>query len=200
MSESISTKSSVLRALPSVDELLRSKEAQILRRSVGTQRMTALARSVTADLRLSFKAGPPDGHARPLKKLANQFWVKPFAGLKTLAGLTSLTGSGRVINATGVILHTNLGRAPLSEAAREALANDAAGYCALEYDVTTGERGRRGGRVEDLLSELTGAEEALVVNNCAAAALLVLTVLAGDGETIVSRGELGRNWRRLSRT
>ena len=68
--------------------------------------------------------------------------------------------------------------------------SEAAGYCALEYDVATGERGRRGARVEDLLAELTGAEEALVVNNCAAAALLILAVLAGDGETIVSRGEL----------
>src|SRR6185295_1606468 len=66
----------------------------------------------------------------------------------------------------------------------------AAGYCTLEYDQATGERGRRGARVEDLLVELTGAEEALVVNNCAAAALLILSVLAGDGETIVSRGEL----------
>lgn len=96
----------------------------------------------------------------------------------------------RVINATGVIIHTNLGRAPLSEAAREALTRDAAAYCTLEYDRTTGERGRRGARVEELLIEMTGAEEALVVNNCAAAALLILSVLAGDGETIVSRGEL----------
>ncbi|HEV2761449.1 MAG TPA: L-seryl-tRNA(Sec) selenium transferase, partial [Pyrinomonadaceae bacterium] len=97
---------------------------------------------------------------------------------------------GRVINATGVVLHTNLGRAPLSTAARERLAREAAGYCTLEYDLTSGARGRRGGRVEALLSELTGAEDALVVNNCAAAALLVLSGLARDGETVVSRGEL----------
>jgi L-seryl-tRNA(Ser) seleniumtransferase len=96
----------------------------------------------------------------------------------------------RVVNATGVILHTNLGRAPLSEAARRAVAEEAAGYCTLEYDLETGARGRRGGRAEDLLAELTGAEAALVVNNCAAAALLVLSTLARDGETIVSRGEL----------
>jgi L-seryl-tRNA(Ser) seleniumtransferase len=96
----------------------------------------------------------------------------------------------RVINATGVILHTNLGRAPLSDAARRAVAKEAAGYCSLEYDLATGERGRRGARVEDLLEQMTGAESALVVNNCAAAALLVLTTFARDGETIVSRGEL----------
>ena len=94
------------------------------------------------------------------------------------------------MNATGVVLHTNLGRAPLSRDARRAAAEEAAGYCALEYDLDTGARGRRGSRAEQLLAELTGAEGALVVNNCAAAALLVLTALARGGETIVSRGEL----------
>jgi len=106
---------------------------------------------------------------------------------KTLRAARSLR---RVINASGVILHTNLGRAPLSEAARHAIAHEAARYCTLEYDTRTGRRGRRGGRVEQLLAELTGAEAALVVNNCAAASLLILTVLAQGGETIVSRGEL----------
>jgi L-seryl-tRNA(Ser) seleniumtransferase len=95
-----------------------------------------------------------------------------------------------VINASGVILHTNLGRAPLCENARQRLSQEAAGYCTLEYDLEKGERGRRGMRAETLLAELTGAEAALVVNNCAAAALLVLSTLARDGETIVSRGEL----------
>jgi L-seryl-tRNA(Ser) seleniumtransferase len=101
----------------------------------------------------------------------------------------SATGIHRVINATGVILHTNLGRAPLSDAAREAVA-EAAAYCNLEFDLNSGSRGRRGARAEDLLATLTGTEAALVVNNCAAAALLVLSVLAREGETIVSRGEL----------
>ena len=76
------------------------------------------------------------------------------------------------------------------QAARSAVTNEAAGYCTLEYDALAGSRGRRGARVEELLIELTGAEAALVVNNCAAAALLILSVLAGDGETLVSRGEL----------
>ena len=87
------------------------------------------------------------------------------------------------------MLHTNLGRAPLSDAARSAI-DQAARYCSLEYDLQSGTRGRRGARVESLLKDLTGAEDALVVNNCAAAALLILTVLARDGETIISRGEL----------
>jgi L-seryl-tRNA(Ser) seleniumtransferase len=98
-------------------------------------------------------------------------------------------GIKAVINATGVLLHTNLGRAPLSDSARAAV-DEAARYCSVEYDVESGGRGGRAARVESLLKDLTGAEDALVVNNCAAAALLILTVLARDGETIVSRGEL----------
>jgi L-seryl-tRNA(Ser) seleniumtransferase len=89
-----------------------------------------------------------------------------------------------------VILHTNLGRAPLSEKAIEAITSEASGYCTLEYDALTGKRGHRGESVEQMLTQLTGAEDALVVNNCASAALLILTVLAKSGETIVSRGEL----------
>lgn len=190
MSESINAKSSVLRALPSVDELLRSKEAQLLRRCVGTQRMTTLARSITAELRLELQSNAVEGNYSSTEDTRESILGEAVRRLEDACKAEQVTGFGRVINATGVILHTNLGRAPLSETARDALAHHAAGYCALEYDVTTGERGRRGGRVEDLLAELTGAEEALVVNNCAAAALLVLTVLARDGETIVSRGEL----------
>jgi L-seryl-tRNA(Ser) seleniumtransferase len=112
------------------------------------------------------------------------------AQLKQIGVLESKAGIRRVINATGVILHTNLGRAPLSQAARAAVESEASGYCTLEYDAMTGSRGRRGARVEELLIQLTGGEDALVVNNCAAAALLILSVLAGDGETLVSRGEL----------
>ena len=100
------------------------------------------------------------------------------------------SGLRRVVNASGVILHTNLGRAPLSEAARGRITAEAAGYCTLEYNAATGRRGGRGLRVEQLLTDLTGAEAALVVNNCAAAALLILTVLAAGGEAIVSRGEM----------
>jgi L-seryl-tRNA(Ser) seleniumtransferase len=190
MLESTNAKSSVLRVLPSVDELLRSKEAQTLRLSVGAQRMTTLARSITADLRLELQSDTSGSNLSALEYTRESILSEAVRRLEEACKTEQVAEVGRVINATGVILHTNLGRAPLSESACNALARDAAGYCALEYDVTTGERGRRGGRVEDLLIELTGAEEALVVNNCAAAALLVLSVLAGDGETIVSRGEL----------
>ncbi|MCU1266363.1 MAG: selenocysteine synthase [Acidobacteria bacterium] len=188
-SKSVETNASILRALPSVDELLRSNEAQVLRRSVGTQRLTTLARSITAALRLELQNNFESDHSLA-GDLRDSLLSEAVRRLKEACEADQVTGVGRVINATGVILHTNLGRAPLSETAREALNQQARGYCALEYDLTTGERGRRGGRVEDLLVELTGAEAALVVNNCAAAALLILTVLAGNGETIVSRGEL----------
>ena len=109
----------------------------------------------------------------------------------------SQAGIKPVINATGVLLHTNLGRAPLSEAARAAM-DDAARYCSVEYDVESGVRGGRGARVESLLKDLTGAEDALVVNNCAAAALLILTVLASRWRDNRFAWRTGGDWRRLS--
>ena len=95
-----------------------------------------------------------------------------------------------VINATGVVLHTNLGRAPLAEAAIERVGAIASGYSNLEYDVAGGARGSRTVHAESLLTSLTGAEAAVVVNNNAAAALLILTGLASGREVIISRGEL----------
>jgi L-seryl-tRNA(Ser) seleniumtransferase len=97
----------------------------------------------------------------------------------------------RVLNATGVIVHTNLGRAPLAPAAREAVARAARGYSNLELDLDSGGRGSRRTHIEAVLRELTGAEAALVVNNCAAAVLLAAAALAGQGrELVVSRGQL----------
>jgi L-seryl-tRNA(Ser) seleniumtransferase len=100
-------------------------------------------------------------------------------------------GAGRVLNATGIVIHTNLGRAPLAPEARAAVAAAATGYGALEVDLLTGERSRRGRRAEALLVALTGASDALVVNNGAAAVLLAVAAVAGPGgRVIVSRGEL----------
>ena len=96
----------------------------------------------------------------------------------------------RVLNATGVVVHTNLGRAPLAAEAQAAVAAAASGYCNLELDLAHGERGSRHAHVEGLLRELTGAQAAIAVNNCAAAVLLACAALAGGRDTIVSRGQL----------
>jgi L-seryl-tRNA(Ser) seleniumtransferase len=184
MSEGKKSAIPALRHVPSVDQLLRTEVARQLREALGLKRVTAIARTVTAELRSSIRTEPTDNGHSPEALLA-----EAVRRMEETAQREGETGISKVINATGVLLHTNLGRAPLSVAARAAL-EEAAGYCNLEYDVTTGTRGKRGARVESLLKDLTGAEDALVVNNCAAAALLILTVLARDGETVVSRGEL----------
>jgi len=179
-----------LRALPSIDALLRTETAIVLRARLGAIRLTNLAREVSAELRAelltngSTKDNACDGHSR------ESLLAEAARRLGQAANRQTSNRLRRVINATGVVLHTNLGRAPLSHAARQAVADEASGYCTLEYDLQTGARGKRGSRVEELLVELTGAEAAIVVNNCAAAALLVLTALAANGETIISRGEL----------
>jgi L-seryl-tRNA(Ser) seleniumtransferase len=169
-----------LRDVPSVDQLLRTDVARELRDLVGVRRLTNIARLVTAEIRTLI---------RDNGDFAESLLEEAVKRMEASARREGQTGIKPVINATGVLLHTNLGRAPLSEAARAAM-NDAARYCSVEYDVESGMRGGRAARVESLLKDLTGAEDALVVNNCAAAALLILTVIAGDGETIVSRGEL----------
>ncbi|HVG38262.1 MAG TPA: L-seryl-tRNA(Sec) selenium transferase, partial [Pyrinomonadaceae bacterium] len=159
-------------------------------------RLAALARAVTDELRAELRTARNNGDSRhgeseedaPATRDALLREAK--RKLKESAEREGATRLRRVINASGVILHTNLGRAPLGESARRRIAEAAAGYCTLEYDVERGERGRRGARAESLLAELTRAEAALVVNNCAAAALLVLTALARGGEALVSRGEL----------
>jgi L-seryl-tRNA(Ser) seleniumtransferase len=191
-----STLTERLRALPSVDALLRTPEASKLREALGSERLTSLARAVTEELRAELRSGSEDAAVREATRpqedggAREALLAEAARRLALAAEREGARALRRVINATGVVLHTNLGRAPLSEAARRAVAQEAAGYCTLEYDTETGTRGRRGARAEALLAELTGAEEALVVNNCAAAALLVLTALAREGETVVSRGEL----------
>jgi L-seryl-tRNA(Ser) seleniumtransferase len=166
--------------VPSVDQLLRTETAHELRDLVGIKRLTNIARAVTAEIRSSIQANG-DYEGSLLDEAVKR--------MRSRAQRESQAAIQPVNNATGVLLHTNLGRAPLSDTARAAM-DHAARYCSVEYDVESGARGGRGARVESLLKDLTGAEAALCVNNCAAAALLILTVLASDGETIVSRGEL----------
>src|SRR4051794_38414249 len=172
-----------LRHVPSVDQLLRTDAARALRDRVGPRRATNIARSVIAEVRALVRDGGP------AESTSDGLLAEAIRRLEATAERESQSGLRSVINATGVLLHTNLGRAALSDAARAAI-DEAARYCSLEYDLESGARGGRGTRVESLLKDLTGAEDALVVNNCAAAALLILKVLAGGGDTIVSRGEL----------
>ncbi|HYX29283.1 MAG TPA: L-seryl-tRNA(Sec) selenium transferase [Pyrinomonadaceae bacterium] len=177
-----------LRALPSIDALLKTETAAKLAPQVGASKLASLARQATEHLRQEIiiqtaaeDNGKEPNRAELLKQAESRLLILHEA---EIAG-----GLRRVINATGVILHTNLGRAPLTTAARDAILN-AAGYCTLEYDIVTGTRGSRGARAEQLLVDLTDAEGALIVNNCAAAAVLVLNTFSRDAETIVSRGEL----------
>lgn len=185
MPEQENSKRASLRDVPSVDALLRTEEARELRELVGLRRLTNIARSVTAEIRDLVR----EDQEFPSSNGAASLLAEAIKRMQLSARREGQTGIKALINATGVVLHTNLGRAPLSQAARAAI-DEAARYSSVEYDIESGGRGGRAARVESLLKDLTGAEDALVVNNCAAAALLILSVLAGDGETIVSRGEL----------
>lgn len=165
-----------LRDIPSVDELLRRDDLAALVERHGRPPVLAAARAALARAREELRAGFPAGDlvARTREELET--------GLRP-----SLR---RVLNATGVVVHTNLGRAPLAEAALERVREVGAGYSNLEYDVSAGTRGSRQDHTAAILRELTGAEAALVVNNNAAAVLLALAALAEGREVLVSRGEL----------
>lgn len=177
-----------LREIPSVDELLGRARLVALAETAGRGLVTDAARSVLADLRTHLKENAAaDESARD----------RAAAGLEALevrvvAEVEALLAPSlrRVINATGVILHTNLGRAPLSRDAVARIAETAGQYSNLEYDIASGERGKRDVHTARLLAELAGTESAIVVNNNAAAVFLVLNTLAKGAEVIVSRGEL----------
>ena len=173
-----------LRGLPAVDAVLRDPAGSALIGRHGRAAATAAVRSVLEDLRRRISAGE-----------------QPAVSGEGVAGLAAQNLSNRglrpVINATGVVLHTNLGRSVLSEESVAAVAEAATRYSNLEYDVAAGSRGSRYDRAAPLLRELTGAGDALVVNNCAGATLLALAAVVaeseGDGEgaeVIVSRGQL----------
>ena len=170
---------SLLRRIPKVDELLAPTHA--LCPDASAAAVTAAVRCTLDALRESVLSG----EAPEIPETA------ALCALAAEAVRRAETPSLRpVINATGVVLHTNLGRARLSGRAAKAAADAAEHYSTLEYDVESGGRGSRNAHVEELLCQLTGAESALVVNNNAAAVLLLLTALTAGGEVVVSRGEL----------
>lgn len=171
--------------LPQLGELLDSRPFESLLRAYPREQVLDAARAVIANLRRQIAAEEHDATT-----LARQTAVLP--ALISASLESSLRPSLRaVINATGVILHTNLGRAPLSRAALDRVVEIASGYSNLELDLATGERGRRDDHVEALLlCLLPGTDAAVILNNCAAATFLALNSLAEGGEVIVSRGEL----------
>ena len=169
------------RLLPSVDQALQRPELQPLVEAHGRDAVLQALRKALASLREQALPGP-DALGEALAGLAEDV-----AGRIAAACRPSLV---RVINATGVVVHTNLGRAPLSAAAAARVAEIAASYSNLEYDLASGGRGTREVHAEARLVELIGAEAALVVNNCAAAVLLAVNTHAEGREVLVSRGEL----------
>ncbi|MDP8940580.1 MAG: L-seryl-tRNA(Sec) selenium transferase [Actinomycetota bacterium] len=173
-----------LRSLPAVDALLRSPGMDWLADKHGWSAVTAAVREVLSRAREEILAdGAPE--------------VGEEALVASVAKVLSGRGLRRVVNATGVILHTNLGRSILADRAVDAVVEAARGYSNLEYDLATGHRGSRYDHAVPLLREISGAEDALVVNNCAAATLLALSVVvsetggeAEEPKVIVSRGQL----------
>ncbi len=173
-----------MRSLPAVDAVLRMPAAKTLVSRHGTKATTATVREVLERARKEILAGKePDSSEEAVLVVAEK--------------ILSERGLRRVVNATGVILHTNLGRSVLSERAVEAAIRAATSYSNLEYDLNAGDRGSRYDHAVPLLKELTDAEDALVVNNCAAATLLALSAVVaeasdapGEPEVIVSRGQL----------
>jgi L-seryl-tRNA(Ser) seleniumtransferase len=173
---------SLLRQLPSVDELLLRPAIAALCKSVERVYAVTCVREVLAQLRREIIAGEA-GNA----EVAHEAIERKIAAAVEKELAPSLRA---VINASGVILHTNLGRAPLSAAVIAELQRSATQYSNLEYDLRAGARGKRDVHLSRLIERLTGAEAAIVVNNCAAAVLVSLAALARGGEVIVSRGEL----------
>ncbi len=176
-----------LRAIPSVDELLLQPRLVALAEKSGRGLVIQAIRHVLTDLRAHIKSEPPRSDAAN----SEMFDLGLLEARVTAEVEATLAPSlRRVINATGVVLHTNLGRAPLSAAAVAQINATALGYSNLEYDTARGERGKRDVHTGQLLAELVGAEAAIVVNNNAAAVFLVLNTLAKGAEVVVSRGEL----------
>jgi L-seryl-tRNA(Ser) seleniumtransferase len=174
-----------MRELPSVDELLgRTKMRELIERA-GRGIVTQAVRDAVAGVRERLKSGAVESSGSGANIVAD-------IEARVAAEVEDMLAASlrRVINATGVILHTNLGRAPLAAGAAAEIAETATRYSNLEYDAARGERGKRDVHTARLAAEMAGAESALVVNNNAAAVFLVLNTLAKDAEVVVSRGEL----------
>ena len=172
------------RTIPSIERLRQRPAVRALEARFGAAATVDALRAAAAEVRTAIASG--DAGMATEDTVAGRLEADAAARLDA-AFRPSLEA---VLNATGVIIHTNLGRAPLAAAAIDRVAEIARGYASLEYDLTRGARGRRDVHAEALLCQLTGAEAAVVVNNNAAATMIVLAALAAGREVIVSRGEL----------
>ena len=184
-----SEQSELLRQIPSVDELLAQPRLAELTKRVDRNLVVEVTRTVLSDLRARITGEVSAAILAEISTLGSD----PGSLEERITALVERILSHSlqpVINATGVILHTNLGRAPLPESVVEEFRRTATKYSNLEYDLEAGARGKRDVHVAELLTRLTGAEAAIVVNNCAAAVLVTLAAFARGGEVIVSRGEL----------
>jgi len=179
----------LLRQIPSVDELLAQPRLAALATRVDRGLLVEITRAVLTDLRARIAGEMASAALAEFAAHASD----PASLEETISTLVEriLARSLQpVINATGVVLHTNLGRAPLPEGVVDEFRRAATQYSNLEYDLEAGGRGKRDVHTAELLTRLTGAESAIVVNNCAAAVLVTLAALARGSEVIVSRGEL----------
>jgi L-seryl-tRNA(Ser) seleniumtransferase len=172
----------LLRQLPAIDRVLNALPLSDLTDCHPHAQLRVAAQQAVDELRRQLLAGK-----EPHPNLAPEAVARLAAGYLSVLETPSLR---RVLNLTGTVLHTNLGRAPLAESALAAVSAVARGYSTLEYDLAAGQRGERHVHVEELLCRLTGAEAALAVNNNAGAVLLALSALAGGRSALVSRGEL----------
>jgi len=180
----------ILRWLPSVEETLQSDEVSALNH-IAKSVVTDAARDVLNRWRLALRYQPDSALLSAVRAEGKEsFRAAVFRETAQEAINAARVRLRPVVNGTGIILHTNLGRAPLSAAARQAVCDVASGYCNLEMDLDSGRRFSRYQSVEPLLMRLTGAEAALVVNNNAAAVLLALETLCRGREAVISRGQL----------
>ncbi len=173
-----SNKNKLLREIPQVERLLQDEEISSFIPEIGKISAAECVRLGVNSYREHVVAGGDPDPSKLKSEIIDRLKIKSSERLQ------------RVINGTGIIIHTNLGRAPLGENIFESLKQNVSGYCNLEYHIPSRKRGKRGGFAEELICQMTKSEDALIVNNNASSVFLILNELAKGGETIVSRGEL----------
>jgi len=168
----------LLRSIPQVEKLVQDSDISSFIKDIGKNQVTKAVRSGIEEFRLGIVKGESSDPELLKKIIIKKCIFKRSEKLQ------------KVINCTGVIIHTNLGRAPLGSGILESLKENISGYCNLEYHIPSMKRGKRGGFAEELVCEITGGEDALIVNNNASSVFLILNEFAKNKEAVVSRGEL----------